>query len=312
MEDGKGSRRGAAGWPGLSLVALKGYGDLAIALTSLARLPEDQRGGFGLLLAEHLRPLFEAAALPIAMRTIANREPELPAVFNVKRRGYWRAIASARDLRSSLRRAAASLGTTFLFDRIGARERFIAGGGKAIALPPAPNIYLGYDALFDRLGVRPGAAEAAPPAAGGLLRVFPGSRVAAKAFPRALVEEIFAMAVAAGIAAELMLLDGESPHLEACDLPIRRIPRDFAAMLAAVRDGDFVVSADSLPAHLAEFAGRAVFVFSPVPNRFWLPRSAYDDDNWALFDDGAALGKFLARVPRPSTWNDARRAATSS
>lgn len=311
MEDGKGSRRDAAGWPGLSLVALKGYGDLAIALTSLARLPADRRGGFGLLLAEHLRPLFEAAALPVAMRTIANREPELPAVFNVKRRGYWRAIVSARDLRSSLRRAAGALGTTYLFDRIGARERFIAGRGATMALPPAPNIYLGYEALFDRLGLRPAAPAAAPPA-GARLRVFPGSRVAAKAFPRALVEAVFAIAAAAGIAAELMLLDGESPQLEACDVPIRRVPRDFAAMLAAVRDSDFVVSADSLPAHLAEFAGRPVFVFSPVPNRFWLPRSAYDDDNWALFDEGAALGKFLARVPRPSPWTETRRAATSS
>lgn len=75
------------------------------------------------------------------------------------------------------------------------------------------------------------------------------------------------------------------------------VPRRFQAMADAVRSVDAVISADSMPAHMAEYFGSPVFVVSPVPNAYWLPLSCLTTDRWVLFnqldEQADRLSRFL-------------------
>lgn len=62
-----------------------------------------------------------------------------------------------------------------------------------------------------------------------------------------------------------------------------------------------MISADSLPAHLAEYRGTPAFVASPVTNPYWLPSRAFTGRHWGLFDQmpelTARLQRFLDTAP---------------
>jgi hypothetical protein len=59
-----------------------------------------------------------------------------------------------------------------------------------------------------------------------------------------------------GLDMQLFLLEGERPDLEDDNPPFNIVPRQFTALCSAIADVDLVISADSLPAHLAERAGK--------------------------------------------------------
>ena len=69
----------------------------------------------------------------------------------------------------------------------------------------------------------------------------------------------------------------------ACD--VVKVPRNFSAMANAIKKVDAVISADSMPAHMAEYFGVPVFVITPEPNRYWLPVSAFNNNFWCCFND---------------------------
>ena len=76
---------------------------------------------------------------------------------------------------------------------------------------------------------------------------------------------------------------------------VTKVPRQFSLMANAVRAARVVISADSMPAHMAEYFGVPVFVMSPSPNAYWLPKSCIDSGRWSLFSDPVATTEGLAR-----------------
>jgi hypothetical protein len=282
----------------LSLVAFKAFGDLVIAINCIERRAPEASTRIEILLGQHLRPLFDALQSRIPVRMLDHPEPSLPSLFTIKTDGPLKALASATSLKRAVKAAGIPPHNILLFDQLGPRERFVTMGWRKVAMPETDNIYLSYDRFFDELNL-PLADGASERQGDGPLRIFPGSRVPAKNLPLELIREIIATADASGIAAELMLLEGERPDLETCGLPFRLVPRNFSSMVAAVREAGKVISADSMPAHIAEYVGGPMFVFSPVPNRYWLPRSAYLKQWDALFDDGGGssrLASFLDAI----------------
>jgi len=269
------------------IVSVKAFGDLIIILSSLKSAPTAHRSR--LLLGRHLQPLFDALESPVEATWLDHGETGVPSFYDIRNSGVRKAAVSALWLRRGV--AAASSRNVLLFDRLGWRERFLAGGRRARALPPADNIYLAYRALFGNP-----ALDSALPRRGGHIGIFPGSRLASKNLPLELVGQVRKRIAAHGGESELLLLDGERPDLERAGLGGRVVPRSFAAMLDAVRTCDAVISADSMPAHLAQMMGRPVFVFTPVVNNYWLPYSALAGNRWALFRDGPgqALSDFLS------------------
>jgi hypothetical protein len=274
------------------LVLVKAFGDLVIALTAVGRAPAATRARYRLLIGHHLVPLFEAIGEPIEYQVLAHGGPGVPAMYDLRRCGVIRAVHSAWKLR---RLIAATAPSHLLFDRLGARERWLAAGTAADPLPAAANIYLAYEAA---LGFVPATSMT-------MIRrrdigIFPGSRIAAKNLTEAVVRMTITAIEGAGFVPRLFLLEGERPDLEGMGLPHRILPRSFAAMVTAVMDCGAIVSADSVPAHVAEQRGVPVHVISPVDNRYWLPRSAFLLNRWSLFDAdiGGEIGSFLVALEK--------------
>ena len=276
-------------------VQFKAFGDFVIAVNSIGRRVAPAGDGIAMLVGVHLQPLLDVMDLSIPYSILDHGERAVPALVSVRKEGVLRALKSAAGLKRAMMRADVPVDALLVFDKLDKRERLLAAGRPSVALPAEDNIYFAYDRFLDRQGF--GFAEAvSDAAASGPLRIFPGSRLQAKHVPLEVIETILTTAGTCGIKAELMLLDGESPELEASGLPFTPVPRDFASLIAAVRGAGRVVSADSMPAHMAEYVGRPVFVYSPVPNRYWLPRSSYAGGWEALFSDeghAARLAEFL-------------------
>ena len=278
-----------------ALVTLKAFGDLVVARWALRRLAPQARPL--LVLGDHLAELHDTLGDAPTALLARHGERGVPAVFDVRKAGLAQACRSGRALRRALRALPLPPEATLLFDRVGTRERFLAGGRSLQALPPAPNIYLAYTAaLLDAAAPQTWAT-----AVGAKIGVFPGSRIPAKALPTPVVVDLLQQLRRRGREPEVFVLDGEDDPLRGTGLPSTTVPRRFAAMVAAVRSVSAVVSADSMPAHLAEYFDLPVFVVSPVDNAYWLPLSSYRHGQWSLFCDAArtrrALDQFIASGP---------------
>lgn len=279
----------------MAIVALKAFGDLVIAVNCIERRSPAFREKIEILLGRHLCLLFEALETKIPAFVVDHGEANLPSLFTWKKDGSVKAMKSAVGLRRAVRSAGLPANRDLLFDHLGPRERFVTLGFQQRSISKNENIYLSYDRFFDAIDPVAADVDCAGPVTGPL-RIFPGSRVPAKNLPRTLIEAIIERANTRGIEVELMLLDGERPDLEVLPLPSKHVPRSFEAMIAAVRGAGRIISADSMPAHIAEHTARPMFVFSPVHNRYWLPRAAFMRGWDALFDEGANSPKLSAFI----------------
>ncbi|ALS59541.1 hypothetical protein AT302_07025 [Pandoraea norimbergensis] len=278
----------------VALVSLKAFGDLVIARAAL-RQAGSAADDVQMFIGEHLIELHEALS-PRAGTRVIEHGPGVPAFFDVKKAGAVSAMCSGVKLRKSLRTLTAASDTTLVFDRLGARERFLAGRAPSMALPASQNIYRAYMQLLGTAASAPSvttsANAVATPCLGDrppLVGIFPGSRIAAKQLPPDLIAWIAHKCRAAGADVEVFCLEGEPLAPQSPVYKTTVVPRRFSAMLQAVGSVDRVVSADSMPAHLAEFVARPVFVASPVTNTYWLPLSSLEHDRWALFGELALL-----------------------
>src|SRR3546814_11698399 len=104
---------------------------------------------------------------------------------------------------------------------------------------------------------------------GCIVGVFPSGRSPTRYIPRHLIEIVAAHLKRRDILLRTYVLQDERPDLDG--LPhLCTIPRTFGAMVGALKDVTLVISADSMPAHMAEFLQKPVFMLSPVPNPFTL------------------------------------------
>ena len=272
----------------VSILCYKSFGDFVIAAASAERV-DNEHGTLLLVAGDHLGDLADALDLTCPVSSTELSEPGVPAIFDLRSKGVVKGLQSLAGLRTAVKKLDAASGS-FIIDRPGWRERFIVGGRNWRALPQRDNIYLAYRDLFEELGYRAkpaqnGSNSAVMPTTVG---IFPGSRLAQKNLPLPLIRSILANCVRQDIIPVLYTLADERPDIEESDIPHRIVPKNFRAMVEAISGAGLVISADSMPAHIAERAKRPIFVFSPVPNTYWLPFSAFISDNWALFDTDLA------------------------
>lgn len=287
---------------GLAFVLVKAFGDLTIASSVLRRVPLEERQLCSLLIAPHLADLCALLA-PGCEVEVLNTGNILPPLFDLKKHGLRAVLKSAFELRHAL--AHAARGRTLVFDRLSYRERTIVGGRAALPIGAhlAPNVYTAHEAFLER--TLPGIALTRPLTpwqgrrASPSIGLFPYSRVAAKDVPAALMNSMARRCLDHGAEPVLFLLEGE----QYADLPgIRRkvVPRRFASLAQAICDVDGILSADSLPAHLAEYHERPAFVASPVPNAYYMPPSTFAEHHWGLFSQEnellTRLDCFLCRL----------------
>jgi hypothetical protein len=274
----------------LTLVSLKAFGDFVIACQALRRIAPGPRAAPGLIAASHLRPLASAIGFEGARFIDVSEDNDVPAAFDIRRRGMLAALRSLVTLRRHLSENH-DLGR-YMFDRIGWRERFMVSAERRAALPEATNIYKAYEEAFEGSGYRLDIAPASSVWRGRTAVIVPASRLPAKTIPSSTIEALAQALSARGIVLETVLLEGDAVQVPA-SVTTRTIPRRFPALVECLRAADLVISADSLAAHLAEFFGVRCFVVSPQPNRYWLPASCLHSQGWCLFDDVDRFKKWL-------------------
>lgn len=279
-----------------TIVSLKAFGDFLIAYSALLRARTvHEAADIQLLAGEHVRPLGLALGVSDAQVQYIGGSSlkDVPAAFDAHRRGLWAACRSMAELRRAVHEAQPAH-CHLLFDRLGPRELFISAGRPRLALPrEAPNIYLAYDAHF-----LPGV----PPASHlevtwGTRRalIVPASRVPRKVLPREVIAQVHQQLANRGLAAQVLLLEGEQVEVPK-SVGLVRVPRQFSALMASLRETDIVVSADSLPAHIGEHLGKPTFVISPAPNPYWLPRGAFLQGGHGVFGNLGNLDIWLKQL----------------
>lgn len=268
------------------LLGLKAFGDLVIANAILRRIDRAVSPSFGQIIGNHLRELNETLAPSWPIIYFNHGENGVPSLFDVRKNGLVNAVFSAIRLRQALRNLTLDTDTSFIIDRSGLRERFMTNRIPTVSLREnAANIYQAYSLTLASLGFVMKETTASKHSRRGPLGIFPGSRVAKKNLSLNLIQNIIETSAQSSASPQLFLLEGERPDLERSGLEYILIPRQFSAMKRAVDSCCAVISADSMPAHLAEASGVPVFVLSPVPNAFWLPLSCYNQTHWCLFSD---------------------------
>jgi len=273
-----------------TFVSLKAFGDLVILRRMLDKAPRSRSSGPTVIIASHLLELFRSLGEFASKYVVLDSGTQVPALFDVRRRGVRRATQSAWNLRTQLSRTNLDRGTTLIFDRVGWRERFIASHYASAGLPDAPNIYIAYreTGMFgDPSSVLSRTLRLPAKSVG----IFPASRLDGKNVPTQVVAQVVDASSKAGLRPSVFLLEGERPDLEGSPYCVQRVPRSFSALATAVRSVDLVISADSLPAHLAEYFEVPVFVVTAVENRYWLPLTAYQANRWARFNELASRSR---------------------
>ena len=266
-----------------TIVTLKAFGDFVIACNASRRVQTTNGIDAPTVVAgEYVRSLASALGVDREIQFIGDDSwSDVPAAFDVRKRGVLSAMRSLQNLRHRLDALPSSM--DFVFDHSGWRERFIGGKRffQSLSLKSG-NIYLAYDQLFESLGY--GVLKVCPEVKHTSSRaiIIPGARMRHRQIPAPVLAELAAELRQRCINSSVVVLEGESIDLPA-GIHVKKLPRNFGELVAVVKDSDLVISADSLPSHLSEFLDVPVFVSTPSPKPYWLPRSAYLTNGWATF-----------------------------
>ena len=265
-----------------AFIEIKSFGDLVISAASLRSLRPEDAARCRLVIGSHLQDLCRALSPVCEVDVIQVSEGSVPAIFDIKQKGLVAGIFSAFALREKL--SSAAPGSTLVMESQAYRERFIVGRRQCIAIPKAENVYIAFESFIaNTFTLKEPELAINIEAQSSRIALCPFSRVAAKNIPTDLVFELAQVCKSAGFQAELLLLEGEVIK-KASGLYQRVIPRRFESLKSALEDYAAVISADSLPAHLAEYQGKPAFVVTPVSNTYWLPLQAFKGQHWGLID----------------------------
>jgi hypothetical protein len=281
----------------IAVASAKSFGDFVVAHSVLRRIEDTARRRVRLVALSHLEGLNAILPKEVRVTLLDSGESRVPAIFDVKKCGALAAVRSALSLRRRFEGIERHDDEVLTFDRLGVRERFIAGRWP-VSGPRARcgNIYETYARFFSDRAIA--VAPAAHPGIGGArsIGIFPESRLVEKRLNASALSLMLDRIASAGLTAQIFILDGDGATYvsRACT----RIPRDFQSLANAIRTVDAIISADSLPAHLGEYFGRPVFVACRTPNEYWLPPACFAHRRWDMFGDESrlafSLDKFLA------------------
>ena len=251
--------------------SFKAYGDMVIACYILRKVDPEHNG---LLAGSHLRSLLNVIDFngTVSIIEIGNN---VPTFFDTKKGGYANAIRSGFLLRNKIQSSIRQRGDSFVFDALGVRQRFLVWPRQVDTLGKAcGNIYLDY-ARYLGLGddyCTSFQDTCVIPAE--KVYIFLDSRIKDKELPADLVYAIAKENNKRGKKTILVKV-GTPVELPQFNLLKVKWVDGFDQLIAQIRKADIVVSADSLPAHLAEYIGIPVFVFTPTTNDYWMPLSSF-------------------------------------
>ncbi len=280
-----------------AIVTLKAFGDFVIACNAAQSVTIPRNAACTerpiVIAGEHVRPLASALGVESDVEFIGSKQwTDVPAAFDVRKRGLFPALHSLIELRARLTQIPRE--KKFVFDNAGLREFFICSNRKLHHISKeSGNIYIAYQEFFQSVPQEEKKKfDKFSLSRHKKITLIPGSRVALKIIPKLLIDSIHRMVEERGYSITVMVLDGENIEFSK-NIQSIHIPRRFEDLIATIRDSDFIIAADSLPSHIAEYFNIPQFVFTPNKINFMLPQSAHESHAWTTFDEPQRLANWL-------------------
>ena len=277
------------------------FGDFVIAHSVAHRIENHSKTKVRLLACSHLTDLHAILPTDVPVTFFESGENRVPAIFDLRKCGARAAVKSALSLRRRLQRVPMQKREVLAFQSLGVRERFIAGHWTVIApRMRLENVYETYSHFFAEHDISTLAAPSLHVKKPRTVGIFPESRLIKKRLLAPTLSIIVDRVTQAGLESRVFILDGDLVRQEQQDVVVN-IPRTFQSLAYAIRSVDYVISADSLPAHLGEYFTRPVFVALADPNEYWLPHRCFTHNRWGIFNNRANFSSSLDRFLSEST-----------
>jgi hypothetical protein len=277
------------------IVTLKAFGDFVIACNVAKCLNGLNHNEVKVVAGEHVRELSSVLGVEKEIVFIgAKNVRHVPPIFDIRNAGLLPALKSLFEQRWFL--SSIDLGSNFLFDKIGWREKIIGANNNIYGLQNrCGNIYLNYFDFFQRFGfLIPNDDCQSSWRNIKYVTIVPGARMPHRVIPAQVIKGAATELEKRGIDVTVLLLNGENIELPS---GVRKLicARRFDALAAEVIKSDLIICADSLPSHLAEFFNIPNFVFTPTPDWSinWLPKSTFKSGGMAKFGDVFHFKKWL-------------------
>lgn len=150
-----------------------------------------------------------------------------------------------------------------------------------------------YNAYCERFGVDPTSLLTINLQKPSSILIFPDSRQTVKIIPNSTVALIIAANKSVDISTIVVKIRPPSQQAE-CETNEISI-WGLKALVELIKSADAIVSADSLPVHIATYFKRPIFVFTPIPQVSWplLPPSVLIPGFWSGFSEIATYKKWL-------------------
>jgi hypothetical protein len=275
---------------GDAIVTLKAFGDFVIACHAIRNVLDSP---VGIIAGYHVRELASALGVQSQVTFIGGpNNQDVPSLFDVRKRGVAAAVRNGLQLREDLLQV--GKGRRLLSVSNGFRERFLLANHKHIACAePGRNVYYDYDALLLRAQLNRQQPLRRIRNVSGMAVIFPDAREEYRRIPSNLIAQMVKQIEKLGYSVRVArFTPQEARHLQEDDCKSEY--SSFDELVSFYRDADFIVSADTLTGHLAEYLQIPVFISTPAAKPYWLPRSAFDKNAWAVFFDNDPLAAWLS------------------
>jgi hypothetical protein len=233
----------------------------------------------GILAASYLEPLARALEYPGRLCFFDMPATDVPpSIWNVRRARLGAILRSAIALMRGIRRVLPA-GDTLTLPTRDIRWKAICWPRRIeFTREPGENIYFAYIA---RLGIDPNALLTPLSSRPASVLILPESRQIARNLSEETVQRIVAINREVGVRSLIVRVrpPGSGPPLAENEVELWGL----SSMIESVKMAEAVVSADSLPVHLAAYFMRPAFVFTPVPRASWpqLPASVLLPGAWS-------------------------------
>lgn len=275
----------------LNFVFIKGFGDFIIGAYFLKGLSQDDAKNVRILTTPRIAVLADVINLPIPLSVLDLPGTNAPPLFEVRTKGLLEAIKSGLEIKNAISdlNSQNPISGELIFDKISLRERYISKGYKTLSLPKNyDNIYRAYDHLMRQLNFcAPPLTE--PPeninnSGSDLIGVFPISRSEEKDIPASVLHLLNELFEREGKKLKIYLFPDQLSRFKEVK-NITAISKDFVTLIEHIRAHRIIISADSLPAHLAQYFNIPVFVLTQKNNPYWLPIGSLEKGRYCNFVD---------------------------
>lgn len=267
--------------------SFKSYGDFVILLTILKKFDVSYK----VLATSHLLPLFKSMNLNINIVFFKINENYIPSIFNFKKDGFWKALISFIKIKLFLYKNLSKV-DLLVFDKYSFREIFLSlsHNKKFISCSKFNNIYLNYESFINKKFIFLLQKKDLK----NNIAIFPESRDKNKLLPVTFVKELVVYLesmnfIVTTIIVDKLLLD----KFNDCNAKLNI--NSFDGLIKNIKANN-VISADSLPSHIAEHFNIPNFVYVSKPNEYWMPYSCYTMHNWDTYGSFKYLNKWIDSI----------------